>query len=56
MRVLKELCSSVKVILTDEGYRRAIIETIKKGNGQNHLHKIINAIWVNKLNNKNINN
>ncbi|KAA6299879.1 MAG: hypothetical protein EZS26_003983, partial [Candidatus Ordinivivax streblomastigis] len=30
MRVLKELGSSVKVILADGGYRRAIIETVKK--------------------------
>ena len=30
MRVLKKLCSSVKVILADEGYRGEIIETIKK--------------------------
>ncbi|KAA6334778.1 hypothetical protein EZS27_016933, partial [termite gut metagenome] len=30
MRVLKELGSSVKVILADGGYRGAIIETVKK--------------------------
>ena len=33
MRVLKELCSSVKVILADGGYRGEIIETIKKSFG-----------------------
>jgi putative transposase len=30
MRILKELCSSVKVILTDGGYRGEMIETVKK--------------------------
>lgn len=30
MRILKELCSSVKVILADGGYRGEIIETVKK--------------------------
>jgi putative transposase len=30
MRILKELCSSVKVILADGGYRGGIIETVKK--------------------------
>jgi putative transposase len=29
VRVLKELCSSVKVILADGGYRGGIIETVK---------------------------
>jgi putative transposase len=29
MRVLKELCSSVKVILADGGYRGGVIETVK---------------------------
>ena len=33
MRVLKELCSSVKVILADGGYRGEIIEIIKKSFG-----------------------
>jgi transposase len=33
MRVLKELGSSVKVILADGGYRGAIIERIKKAFG-----------------------
>jgi putative transposase len=30
MRVLKELCTSVKVILADGGYRGEMIETVKK--------------------------
>jgi putative transposase len=30
MRILKELCSSVKVILADGGYRGEIIEAVKK--------------------------
>jgi putative transposase len=33
MRILKELCSSVKVILADGGYRGEIIETVKKSFG-----------------------
>lgn len=33
MRMLKELCSSVKVILADGGYRGEIIETVKKSFG-----------------------
>lgn len=30
MRILKELCSSVKVILADGGYRGELVETVKK--------------------------
>lgn len=30
MRVLKEMCSGIKVILTDGGYRGEVIDTIKK--------------------------
>jgi len=30
MRILKELCSSVKVILADGGYRGEVVETVKK--------------------------
>lgn len=30
MRILKELCTSVKVILADGGYRGEVIETVKK--------------------------
>jgi putative transposase len=33
MRVLKELCSPIKVILADGGYRGEIIETVKKAFG-----------------------
>jgi len=33
MRVLKELCSSVKVILADGGYRGEIVDTVKKSFG-----------------------
>ena len=30
MRILKEMCSSVKVILADGGYRGEVVETVKK--------------------------
>jgi len=30
MRVLKELCSSVKVIFANNGYRGEVIDTVKK--------------------------
>ena len=39
MRVLKELCSNVKVIFADNGYRGEVIDTVKKSFG--YLIKVV---------------
>ena len=41
MRVLKELCSSVKVIIADGGYRGEVIDTVKKTFG--YLIKVVTS-------------